>query len=478
MLLTIRQKIILFFLATGLLLLSLSLVIWLAVANAETVREAQEKRHQSFLLADELRQSTDDLTRLVRTYVVTGDVRFKNYYEDLVAIREGQKPRPENYRDIYWDVVTASHVRDETAGEYLPFSEMIRSLGFTSDEIEKLNEAKTLTDDLIKLEFEAMNALLGRFKNGQGEFSRLGLPNEELARAMTHGPTYHRAKAAIMKPISEFTHMVESRTKGAVLQVERLQDFLLVLAGGLSAILALTFVIGYLHFNKIIVSPLLELTQAVRDMETGNYDSQLTSNRHDELGKLSRAFASLSSLIENQLDELQYKADHDSLTGALARQAAEDRLEYCLRSARRNQKQVGLLFLDLNDFKQINDHHGHLFGDHVLQTIAARCSDALRETDFVCRIGGDEFLIILPNIELPDDLNPVRAKIEQKISDSIENCGISVEMSVSVGEAVYPIHGDSVHALIKHADEKMYRSKRAKQKTSKRNLKLESAVTP
>ena len=465
---TVRQKILLFFIATGIVLCALCIVLWMALLNARSIYVAQDNRLESMQLADEIRRSTDDLTRMVRTYIVTGDSRFKQYYEDIVAIREGRLARPRDYNSMYWDIVSATHQQLQFDGEQVALTVRMQQLGFTSEELAKLAESKHRSDRLIEMEIQAMNALMGQYKNGQGEFSRLGRPNQELARNIVHGPTYHRERADSLRPLHEFITMVESRTQGELMRVEQQQDFLLSLAGGLSVLLLLLCVVGYIHAKDLIVNPLRALTGAVRQMESGDYRFNLATHRSDELGVLSRAFVSLSLLIESQLEELRYKADHDPLTGALTRQAAEDRLEYCLRSARRTGSSLGVLFLDINDFKQTNDTWGHMLGDRVLCAIAERSADVLRETDFVCRLGGDEFMIILTNLEQDDDLERVCRKLDAAFARPLEHGDQFLGFSVSIGRAIYPKHGNSVQELIRQADINMY--SRKKQRARKRAL--------
>ncbi|MFH1495660.1 MAG: diguanylate cyclase, partial [Pseudomonadota bacterium] len=143
--------------------LTLVLFALLAIAFAiyawteKRIDRAHEVRHQSYLLADQLRQSSDDLTRMVRAYVVTGDPRFKKYYQDILDIREGRKPRPEKYEDIYWDLVLADGKppRPDSA-QRIELLTLMRQAGFTPDELSKLAEAKANSDALTVTEFEAM----------------------------------------------------------------------------------------------------------------------------------------------------------------------------------------------------------------------------------------------------------------------------------------------------------------------------------
>ncbi len=127
------------------------------VYSEKQIDHANSQRHLSHILADQLRQSSDDLTRMARTYVVTGDPRYKKYYQDILDIRDGKKPEPEGYSYIYWDLVLGDLVTPNVGnGESVALLEQMRSAGFSEDELKKLAEAKKNSDGLTVIEFEAM----------------------------------------------------------------------------------------------------------------------------------------------------------------------------------------------------------------------------------------------------------------------------------------------------------------------------------
>ena len=118
-------------------LLGLLAVTFLVYAWSEKrIDQANDMRHQSFLLADELRQSSDDLTRMARTYVITGDVRYKLAYQAILEIRNGKQPRPGGYQNVYWDtVLTSSHKPPVGDGPSVPLLTLMRQAGFTEQEL-------------------------------------------------------------------------------------------------------------------------------------------------------------------------------------------------------------------------------------------------------------------------------------------------------------------------------------------------------
>lgn len=172
------------------------------VRAEKTIGLANDRRHASILLADELRQSSDDLTRMVRTYVVTGSPLFRQHYQEILDIRDGKRPRPVNYENVYWDLVRGDAPRPRPFGQAIPLIELMRQAGFTQQEFEKLQQAKARSDALTQIEFAAMRIIE----------SSSGLDERFKAIAMLHDAAYHEAKADIMQPIGEFNDMVNQRT--------------------------------------------------------------------------------------------------------------------------------------------------------------------------------------------------------------------------------------------------------------------------
>ncbi|KJK08370.1 MULTISPECIES: diguanylate cyclase [Pseudomonas] len=160
-------------------------------------------------------------------------------------------------------------------------------------------------------------------------------------------------------------------------------------------------------------------------------------------------------------EELRFLAHHDPLTQLTNRSIFNDRLESALRAAHRHQNALALLFLDVNDFKGINDVYGHAVGDRVLCSIARRLEGCVRETDTVARMGGDEFTVLLTDIQSQD---AVAEKVTQIIATLAEPLGAEfdgIDMpSCSVGVAFYPTDGEDADTLLSHADGQMYRMKR------------------
>ena len=158
---------------------------------------------------------------------------------------------------------------------------------------------------------------------------------------------------------------------------------------------------------------------------------------------------------------LQYIAHHDPLTDLPNRELFHDRLQTALARARRNKERLAVLYIDLDGFKQVNDGYGHAVGDLLLQEVAQRIRRCLRESDTVGRIGGDEFVVLLNNITLPEHGAVVAEKIRAILERPFELAGQRLHVSSSIGIAVCPEHGDDNKQLIRHADEAMYAAKKS-----------------
>ena len=158
-------------------------------------------------------------------------------------------------------------------------------------------------------------------------------------------------------------------------------------------------------------------------------------------------------------DRLRHLAYHDPLTGLPNRKCFYERLQQAIEWSSQGQQLVALLFLDLDGFKQVNDLQGHAMGDLLLKSVAQRLTACLRGSDTVCRLGGDEFTVILPGIPKLQDAARVAEKILATLSQMYSFQDHHLQVTVSIGISVYPLDGDTVDDLIKRADMAMYQAK-------------------
>ncbi|HEX5802593.1 MAG TPA: EAL domain-containing protein [Azospira sp.] len=220
---------------------------------------------------------------------------------------------------------------------------------------------------------------------------------------------------------------------------------------------------------------LTEIRAALRDRREGhtilrNYrkDGQMFWNElsiapvRDESGEVTTHFVSIINDVSERIayeQQLEYHATHDVLTGLANRNLLHDRINQSILQAKHAGKLVGVLLLDLDRFKLINDGFGHAPADNLLKAVAERLNHCVRETDTVARLGGDEFVVVASHIDDPDNIAGVAAKILRQLAQPIDVEGKEVFVTASVGIAIYPRDGDHGEALLRNADVAMYRVK-------------------
>jgi diguanylate cyclase (GGDEF)-like protein len=178
------------------------------------------------------------------------------------------------------------------------------------------------------------------------------------------------------------------------------------------------------------------------------------------LGSYVSATNRLRMAMEQNNERLDYLASHDSLTSIPNRRTFFEHAQSCLRRSTRFKKPFAMLVIDLNDFKQINDRLGHKAGDAVLRHFAQRMSAGFRETDFIGRLGGDEFGVLLEPLENVDDVDEVMARFRAGGPNQVDVDGSSVPYDFAVGIAIYPDNAGSILDLYEAADAAMYHVKK------------------
>jgi diguanylate cyclase (GGDEF)-like protein/PAS domain S-box-containing protein len=158
-------------------------------------------------------------------------------------------------------------------------------------------------------------------------------------------------------------------------------------------------------------------------------------------------------------ERIRHLAHHDVLTGLPNRRLLEDRLEQAMGMAKRNGSQVAIQFIDLDLFKSVNDRFGHRVGDMLLQAVAKRLRGLLREVDTVSRVGGDEFVVVLPDMDSPAAAAETAQKVLQALGSPYTIDGCELAITPSIGISLYPRQGEDVETLINRADAAMYHAK-------------------
>ncbi|USX19268.1 EAL domain-containing protein [Oxalobacteraceae bacterium OTU3REALA1] len=208
----------------------------------------------------------------------------------------------------------------------------------------------------------------------------------------------------------------------------------------------------------------------VDDITARREAAEAVSRARDELEvrvlERTAELAGANALLQGEIVErrqaearVHHMAYHDSLTGLPNRALLSDRLDRAMLAAQRSQRQLAVMFIDLDRFKTINDSLGHMTGDQLLKEVASRLCRAVRASDTVARLGGDEFVVLVPGIASVDEASQVAEKIILALSEGFPLEGRNLHITPSIGICVYPHDGADVATLMRHADAAMYHAK-------------------
>ena len=295
-----------------LFLIAIAAITTFMLGNERSMLAAQERRFRSYLLADELRQSSDDLTRLARTYVVTADPRFRAQYDAVLEIRNGARPRPVSPERIYWDLMAVNDEKPRPDGKAAALQDLMEAEGFTADEFALLRESQANSDGLVSLETEAMNAVAAtaRVPDAEGDF---------LPAARMHGTEYHREKARIMAPIDRFFGLVEQRTAEDVQShIDRSRMLFRLLIGLIGVAVGALVTIGVAIFRTVI-GPVNGAAGVLADAshDLDGVSTQLADASHE----LARRSSEQAAALEETASTINEVAASTRETAAGARRA-------------------------------------------------------------------------------------------------------------------------------------------------------------
>ncbi|TVR91168.1 MAG: methyl-accepting chemotaxis protein [Spirochaetaceae bacterium] len=298
------------YLGIFLLLAAIMIMTLLLMDNQNTLDRSHESRYRSYLAADELRQSSDDLTRLARTYVVSGSPMYEEMYWEILAIRNGESPRPNDYHRIYWDLVLDMNDRPRPFGEQNALQNRMEALGFTAEEFALLAESQANSDALVFTETIAMNAVKGLFDDGQGNFVVEAPPDREMAIRIMHDAAYHREKAGIMAPIDRFLEILQARTQSEVDELSARAELYTTIIVVLSGMLALLLLLSYLLFRIRVMAPIMELDRSLQSISgaEGDLSTRLPIRHQDELGSLATSYNATAQRIGATLSGVREQA--------------------------------------------------------------------------------------------------------------------------------------------------------------------------
>ncbi|RUR53450.1 methyl-accepting chemotaxis protein [Aeromonas veronii] len=289
-------------------LILLSLVFFAYSWAGKQLEESYRQQYVSYLLADELRQSSDDLTRLGRTYVITKDPAYEQQYMRILAIRNGEQPRPDGYNRIYWDFVAANGQNPRPDSNVRRgLIDLMKDTGFTDGELAKLNEAKNNSDALVNTEVAAFKLV----QQSDGDL----VANQQKAIAMMHDKAYHQNKGRIMSPIDDFYVMMEQRNHEAVESAIANTDMLRYLFIALGLVLMFFLWRTYRSLLDLVGTSVEQLKTDLHMMAEGDFSRPIkvpAGSKESLIGLLGGMQTTLKGIIakvSHSTEELSHSAD-------------------------------------------------------------------------------------------------------------------------------------------------------------------------
>ncbi len=489
----------------------------------KTLFETTEQRVQMILIADKLRQSSDNLTHFARTYVSTGNLQFKEQYFTTLDIRNGLKPRPFSYKSIYWDLDKDTRALRHPDTIKISLKELIRQLPFTKEEIKELTLSEAQSNDLVKLETEAFKAM------SQNK------PNQKLAIKLLHSKQYSLAKHKIINPIDNFITMLDKRTKKEVQNIEEKITTAFLLLTLSIVIFIIGNIISYrlisgkdneyakkLKNNMNIISKhvmysktdlkgrIVEVSDKFCDISGYTRDELLGKShnimRHPDMpaatfktmwkqikskntwngeiknlrkdGTYYWVYSNITPEYDLSGNVIGYMAIRDDitdkkrieqlsitdgLTSLYNRRHFDTILPQQIAINKREKGLLAFVLVDIDHFKQYNDTYGHQEGDRALKLVAKSLSNTLkRSNDYVFRLGGEEFGLIY-NIKHKEDALSMANKAKQNIENmKIKHTKNSASKFITISSGLYVINANdnsTIDDIYKKTDSALYASK-------------------
>ncbi len=274
---------------------------------------AQEHRQQSIQVSNELQQETEQLTRLVRAYTITGEPRYLFYYYDILAVRQGEKPAPAMFNPAtYWDDVIAGRIQyvPPTQGERHVLTDRMRALGFNAQELKTLGQVFAATEAMKQTEQIAFAATQGLYDPELQDFVSEGTPRLDFASQLVHSKNYSVLKSDLSHAVNTLKEQVSSRTQSEVEQAtERLQRLIAVLLVSMVSTIGLV-VLALITVRRQVLRPIERLRLSADKLTAGDYSSRSHSGLIrgagvEELAVLGETFDTMAQSIEADIGRRQ-----------------------------------------------------------------------------------------------------------------------------------------------------------------------------
>lgn len=244
-----------------------------------------------------------------------------------------------------------------------------------------------------------------------------------------------------------------------VVQSQELQKLFQLVAVAAIGITCLLFVLAIWINNRILISPILNISKFTAGIAAGRNERQPTVISNDELGRLSEDINRMADSLQSMYKRMEQLAHTDALTGMMNRRAFEQIATRELELNRRHKRKLGLVMLDIDHFKNINDTYGHAIGDEVLKYVTRVCNETLRASDYCFRIGGEEFVLLLHEAGR-EHVGAVADRCRRSLAEKPWTDGVNtIPLTASFGVSCSPRDGETVDELLKAADKALYKAK-------------------
>jgi len=475
------------------------------LASIDLINNYQDKMHYNAILLDEEKKSIAllllskvklsfkhdialyDRNQELVTYVIQGD---NGYYLNFISYENGRKVLYSKhefdahytkrdflehtlipfkhiayYRDdqlINSDVITYHFFRNEI------YIKSHRSIFDQKDKkvLAHIEISHQLGTAYLRQLSDNLNMTISLSRDHK-QYARYATPllnNEALEKMHIHQTDEAYYGAASLETREGPVYLIATLNKAllkSALDENRRKVVLFLLFITISVLLLLRFL-----FSRALSRPLDTLMEQIKKIETGDYSFSRIVKTGDELETISKNMRQLAttvqereSALQTSQENLEYLSYHDALTDLPNRRLFGQRLDHAIELSKRNGTKAGVMFLDLDHFKQTNDTLGHDVGDELLQVVSKRVQNGLRKTDTLARIGGDEFMILIEEAHDIDEIATVVQKLLGDFRMPFTCAEHKINITASIGVAVYPDDGQDSMTLIKNADLAMYKSK-------------------
>ncbi len=295
------------------LMIFVSLYFLFTASNAfNEIQEVNKNNDTLMELSRELKKSSEDLTRNVRLYIANNDEYFKEEYNKIVDIRAGKLARPQ-------DATVA-------AGQKAGLLDLLKQYGINDTEFNLLNESNNISNTLVNIEIEAMNAMHGKFKDNNNNYTISGAPNQQMAIEMVFGQKYRDEAAKVMVPISAFFSKLAVRTNELAEEVTYKFTLSKYIAIGCMLMTIAIALLSYLFIHQAVIKPIEQSTLFAKEVSRGNLSATVKSNKKNEIGQLVNAMSNMLSTVNAIVNEITSTSSKVS-SGELTAKADETKFE-------------------------------------------------------------------------------------------------------------------------------------------------------